>query len=54
MTEPNLSQSDNLPLESQAASPEDLVKDLEAEVSDADANSIVGGRKAGEGQKDYT
>ena len=52
MTESNIPKSDeNIP--EQASSPDDLVKDLDATISESDANSVVGGRKAGKEQQEY-
>jgi hypothetical protein len=53
MSEPNAPQRDDEIEEPQSPSSEDAVKDLEIRVSESDANSVVGGRKAGEGQKEF-
>jgi hypothetical protein len=39
--------------ESAPSSPDDLVKDLDIQVSKADEEAVVGGRKAGKGQQEY-
>lgn len=52
MTESNIPQSDGIAPDS-ASSPDDLVKDLEVKIPEGDADSIIGGRKAGKGQQEY-
>jgi hypothetical protein len=54
MAESHFPEGDDDITEPEAPSSEEASKDLDVDVSDADANSVVGGRKAGEGQKDYT
>ena len=53
MTESHFPERDDDVTEPEAPSSEEASKDLDADVSETDANSVVGGRKAGEGQKDY-
>ena len=53
MTESHFPERDDGVTEPEAPSSEEASKDLDVDVSEADANSVVGGRKAGEGQKDY-
>ena len=53
MSESYYPERDDEITEPDAPSSEEAVEDLEEQISESDANSVVGGRKAGEGQKEF-
>src|SRR5262245_60616185 len=53
MTDPNFPERDDEITEPDSPSSEEAVEDLEDTVSETDANSVTGGRKAGGGQQEF-